>query len=300
MSTSARPGTTASSSASTRGETARPARAAGRAESGRRWRIKVKAGRCDDLRSPDSSVSASQNGQAIPEGAATRGHCGSKAKVLVLVRTCGSGPLPTRLYHVPRGRGANKREGTRQVTASTSLTAGAAGRYATALFELALDGGLLDQVEADLGALQGALAESADLAEVIKNPLYTREQQGDAMAALGDKMGLSSLVKNVVGLMATKRRLFALPQMITGFQALLADHRGEVTAEVTSAKPMSDAQIAALKDQIKASVGRDVKLNVTVDERIIGGLIVKVGSKMIDSSIRSRLNALQNVMREAG
>jgi len=186
------------------------------------------------------------------------------------------------------------------VTASTSLTAGAAGRYATALFELALDGGLLDQVEADLGALQGALAESADLAEVIKNPLYTREQQGDAMAALGDKMGLSSLVKNVVGLMATKRRLFALPQMITGFQALLADHRGEVTAEVTSAKPMSDAQIAALKDQIKASVGRDVKLNVTVDERIIGGLIVKVGSKMIDSSIRSRLNALQNVMREAG
>ena len=186
------------------------------------------------------------------------------------------------------------------MTASTSLTAGAAGRYATALFELAGEAGTLDQAEADLTTLQAALSDSADLSDLIKNPLYTRAQQGDAMSAICDAMGVSGLVKNVVGLMAAKRRLFALPEMIAGFQALMADHRGEMTAEVTAARPLSDAQTAALAAQIKGAMGKDVKLNVTVDESIIGGLVVKVGSKMIDSSIRSRLNALQNVMKEAG
>ncbi|MEM9139556.1 MAG: F0F1 ATP synthase subunit delta [Pseudomonadota bacterium] len=186
------------------------------------------------------------------------------------------------------------------MTAATSLTAGAAGRYATALFELASEAGALDQTEADLTQLQSSLDDSADMQSVIKNPLYTRDQQGAAMAAICDKAGTSALVKNVIGLMAAKRRLFALPEMIAGFQALMADHRGELTAEVTAAKPMSDTQIKALADQIKGAMGKDVKLNVTVDDSIIGGLIVKVGSKMIDSSIRSRLNALQNVMKEAG
>ena len=186
------------------------------------------------------------------------------------------------------------------MTASTSLTAGAAGRYATALFELAGESNSLDQAEADLGALQTALDESADLQSLIKNPMYTRDQQGGAMAAVCDKMGVSALVKNVVGLMAAKRRLFALPEMIAGFKALMANHRGELTADVTAARPMSDAQVSALADQIKGAMGKDVKLNVTVDESIIGGLVVKVGSKMIDSSIRSRLNSLQNVMKEAG
>ena len=186
------------------------------------------------------------------------------------------------------------------MTASTSLTAGAAGRYATALFELAGESKSLDQAENDLGALQAALSDSSDLASLIKNPMYTRDEQGAAMAAICDKIGVSSLVKNVVGLMASKRRLFALPEMIAGFQSLMADHRGEVAAEVTAARPMSDAQVSALATQIKGAIGKDVKLNVTVDESIIGGLIVKVGSKMIDSSIRSRLNSLQNVMKEAG
>lgn len=186
------------------------------------------------------------------------------------------------------------------MSSSTSLTAGAAGRYATALFDLARDAGALDQTEGDLSALKGALAESGDLADLIRNPVYTRSEQGAAMAAVADKMGLSGLVKNVVGLMASKRRLFALPQMITVFDGLMADHRGEVTAEVTAAHPLSDAQVGALTDKIGKATGRNVKLNVTVDDAIIGGLVVKVGSKMIDSSIRSKLASLQNAMKEVG
>lgn len=195
---------------------------------------------------------------------------------------------------------AREREGPKHVTASTSLTAGAAGRYATALFALASEAKALDRTEADLNQIEAALADSDDLVRVIKNPLYTRTQQGAAMAAISEAMKLSDLVRNVVGLMATKRRLFALPEMIRGFQALMSEHRGEVTADVTAARPMSDAQTEALSAQIKDATGRDVKLNVTVDEAIIGGLVVRVGSKMIDSSIRSKLAALQNAMKEVG
>lgn len=186
------------------------------------------------------------------------------------------------------------------MTASTSLTAGAAGRYATALFELAGDDNSRDQAEADLSALLQALDESPDLEQLIRNPMYTRAQQRKAMGAVCEKMGLSEMVQNLVGLMATKRRLFALPEMIRGYQALMADLRGEMSADVTAARPLSDTQVAALSEQIKTATGRDIKLNVTVDEGIIGGLVVKVGSKMIDTSLRSRLNNLQNAMKEVG
>ena len=168
------------------------------------------------------------------------------------------------------------------------------------MFELAEEAGTLDQAEADVTALGEALDESTDLRDLIKSPLYTRDQQGAAMAAIGEQMGLSPLVRNLIGLMATKRRLFALPQLIRTFQALMAEHRGEVTAEVTAARALSDTQASALVEQIKAAIGREVKLNVTVDEGIIGGLVVRVGSKMIDSSIRSKLASLQNAMKEVG
>lgn len=184
--------------------------------------------------------------------------------------------------------------------AATSLTSGAAGRYATALFELARDAGELDRAEGDLDQLAQALDESAELGDLIRNPVYTRAEQGAAMGAVAERMGLSQLVRNVVGLMAEKRRLFALPETIAQFRALLAEHRGEVTAEVTSAHPLSDTQRSALAGKLKESLGRDVKLNVSVDEDIIGGLVVRVGSRMIDSSIRSRLARLQNAMKEVG
>lgn len=184
--------------------------------------------------------------------------------------------------------------------AATSLTSGAAGRYATALFELAREAGELDRAAGDLNQLAEALDESPELVELIRNPVYSRAEQGKAMAAVAERMGLSPLVRNVVGLMASKRRLFALPQMIAQFRAMLAEHRGEVTAEVTSAQPLSDTQRNALAEKLKGSLGRDINLNVKVDKDIIGGLVVRVGSRMIDSSIRSRLARLQNAMKEVG
>jgi F-type H+-transporting ATPase subunit delta len=180
------------------------------------------------------------------------------------------------------------------------LTSGAAGRYATALFELARDGKVLDKVEADIGAVEEALAASADFRNVIASPVYSREDQGKAVLALAGRMGLGPEVANTLGLMARNRRLFVLPGLIAQLKALIADHRGEVTAEVTSARPLGDAQVAELAGTLKKNVGKDVSLQVTVDESLIGGLVVKVGSRMIDTSIRSRLASLQNAMKEVG
>ena len=184
------------------------------------------------------------------------------------------------------------------MAASSTFTAGAARRYARALFDLCLESDALDAVDGDLRALSAALDESADLRDLIRSPIYTRAEQRDAIAAVAAAMNLSDLTRNVVGLMASKRRLFALPHLIAMFRTMLADHRGEMTADVTAARPLSDTQAATLADRINASTGRTVKLNVTVDEAIIGGLVVKVGSKMIDTSIRSRLTSLHTSMKE--
>jgi len=186
------------------------------------------------------------------------------------------------------------------VSESSTLVSSAAGRYATALFELASEAGALTETERDMIALGEALEVSDDLRALIGSPVYTRDEQGRAMASVAEAMGLSGLVRNVVGLMGTKRRLFVLDEVIETFAKLMAEHRGEVTADVTSARTLSDTQRAALSDRLKAAIGRDVKLNLTVDESIIGGLVVKVGSKMIDTSIRSRLASLQNAMKEVG
>jgi F-type H+-transporting ATPase subunit delta len=190
--------------------------------------------------------------------------------------------------------------GRGNVSDSSNLVSSAAGRYATALFELADETDALAQTEQDMDALGQALDASDDLRSLISTPIYTRDDQGRAMASVADEMGLSSLVKNVVGLMAGKGRLFMLGDVIDIFARLMAGHRGEVTADVTAARALSDAQQAGLVTTLKAAIGQEVKLNVTVDEDIIGGLVVKVGSKMIDTSIRSKLASLQNAMREAG
>jgi F-type H+-transporting ATPase subunit delta len=186
------------------------------------------------------------------------------------------------------------------VSESISLVSSAAGRYATALFELADEGDALPQTEQDMEALGQALDSSDDLRTLLSTPIYTRDEQGRAMASVTEAMGLSALVKNLVGLMAGKGRLFVLGEVIDLFARLMAEHRGEVTADVTAARAMSDAQQAALVKTLKAAVGQEIKLNVAVDEAIIGGLVVKVGSKMIDTSIRSRLAPLQNAMKEVG
>lgn len=186
------------------------------------------------------------------------------------------------------------------MASSGSLTSGVAGRYATAVFELARDGKALDQVEADMTGLEAALAESADLRGMLSSPVFSREDQGKAIAAVAAKMGLGPIVTNTLGLMARNRRLFVVPGLIAQVKALIAAERGEVTAEVRAAKPLTKAQTEALAKTLAKSVGRDVKLDVTVDEGLIGGLVVKVGSRMIDTSIRAKLARLQNVMKEVG
>ena len=183
---------------------------------------------------------------------------------------------------------------------SSSMSSGIAARYGTAVFELARDAKTIDAVETDLDALDAALNSSADLRDLIRSPLYSRESQGKAIDAIAAKMGLGDLVGNTLRLMASKRRLFVLPQLITALRGLIAEEKGEVTADVRSAKELSAAQRDALAAKLKASIGKDVKINTTVDESLIGGLVVKVGSKMIDTSIRSKLASLQNAMKEVG
>jgi F-type H+-transporting ATPase subunit delta len=186
------------------------------------------------------------------------------------------------------------------VSATASITAGASGRYAIALFEIAKEAKNMAAVEADLDSLQAALDSSADLRDVISSPLLSREEQGKAMRALTDKMALGAEAANTVALMAENRRLYVLPEMISQVKALAADDRGEVSAEVTAAKALTEKQSKALAAALKKSVGKDVQVNVTVDKDLIGGLIVKVGSAMVDSSLRSKLNNLQNAMKEVG
>ena len=186
------------------------------------------------------------------------------------------------------------------VSESASNSTGIAGRYATAIFELAKESGDLDALERDVDTLEAAIAESSDLRDLIRSPIYTREQQSGAVAALAAKMGLTGTMANALKLMASKRRLFVMNQLLTVLRSRIADEKGEVTAEVQSAQALSKDQQSALAETLKASVGKDVKMKLSVDESLIGGLIVKVGSKMIDTSIRSKLAALQNTMKEVG
>ena len=186
------------------------------------------------------------------------------------------------------------------VSETVGISTGIAARYATAVFDLAKEGKKIAALEKDVDALEAAMAASADLKTLLTSPLYSRDEQGAAIAAVSKKMKLSPTTNNVLALMASKRRLFVLPQLVATLRDQIAGHKGEVTAEVTSAKALTKAQADKLAKTLKAQVGADVKIKATVDEAIIGGLIVKVGSKMIDTSIKSKLNALQNTMKEVG
>jgi len=186
------------------------------------------------------------------------------------------------------------------VSEPVSISTGIAQRYAKAVFELANEGKSIKVVEADLAVLEAALGDSRALVALISSPMVTREQQRLAVAALSEKMKLSNIMTNALGLKAEKRRLYVLPQFLAALRAMIAEQKGEITAEVTAAKAMTKAQQNKLAKELTASISKDVKINLTVDETLIGGLIIKVGSKMIDTSIRSRLNALQNSMKEVG
>jgi len=186
------------------------------------------------------------------------------------------------------------------VSEPVSISTGIAARYATAVFELAIEDKSLAALESDIDALDSALSESDEFTVLINSPIYTRDQQGTAIAEIARKMSLSATTSNTLVLMASKRRLFVLPQLLASLRSLIADEKDEVTADVTAAKALSTGQQTKLAKSLKASFGKDVKINMAVDESLIGGLIVKVGSKMIDTSIASKLANLQNAMKEVG
>lgn len=182
----------------------------------------------------------------------------------------------------------------------SDTSSGVAGRYATALFELALEGNALDKVADDLNRFNEALDAFEDLRRLVKSPVFTAEEQGRALAAILDKIKIEGLTKNFLLLVAKNRRLFAAPDMIRAFRAMLARHRGETSASVIAASKLTEAQVTALKQALKAALGKEVMLEQRVDPTLLGGLVVKVGSRMVDSSLRTRLNTLKVAMKEVG
>lgn len=174
-----------------------------------------------------------------------------------------------------------------------------AGRYAVALFELAREQNALDETARDLEGLRTLVAESDDLRRLIRSPVVSREEQARAITAVSERAGFGQLTTRFLGLLAHKRRLFALPDVIDAFDAMLAAHRGEVSAEVISAVALTDEQTAEIRKQLAASVGQEVTLSTAVDPRLLGGLVVRLGSRMIDASLRTKLRQLELAMRGA-
>ncbi|MCP1471199.1 F-type H+-transporting ATPase subunit delta [Sphingobium sp. OAS761] len=191
----------------------------------------------------------------------------------------------------------NQMEDGKRVETTGGIQASLSGRYAVALFELARDASALDAVAESLAALKAALGESRDLRDLINSPVLSRDAAGKTIAAVASSMGLDALTANFLGVLAQNRRLAQLPAVIRAYETLLSNHRGEARAEVTSARPLTKTQITALAKSLKARVGRDVAVDAKVDPAILGGLVVKIGSQMIDSSIRTRLNSLATAMK---
>jgi F-type H+-transporting ATPase subunit delta len=180
-----------------------------------------------------------------------------------------------------------------------TIVSGMAGRYATALFDLARENNALDAVKADLDRFDALVAESGDLRRLVRSPVFSADEQLQALTAVLDRAGIGGLAAKFLKLVTSNRRLFAVRDMIKGFRELVADAKGEATAEVTVAEALKDDHVAALKSALKAVSGKDVDLTIKIDPAIIGGLVVKLGSRMVDSSLRTKLNAMRHAMKEA-
>jgi F-type H+-transporting ATPase subunit delta len=198
---------------------------------------------------------------------------------------------PFSAHHIPFTRGPSR------VELSASIKASLPGRYASALFDLASEAGTVTAVESDLDTLADALRESAELSALTRNPEVSREALGRVLAGIGAHLGLTELTRNFLGVLARNRRAGELPAAIRAFHAIAAAQRGEVSAEVASAHPLTDKQLATLEQKLRAREGRTVKLKSRVDPDLLGGLVVTVGSKRIDGSIRTRLNSLAQAMK---
>jgi F-type H+-transporting ATPase subunit delta len=190
-----------------------------------------------------------------------------------------------------------KTEGT-GVAGEGGIVSGMARRYATALFELALESNAVDQVQSDLKAFDALVASSPDLTRLVRSPVFSADEQAKALMAVLDKAGIKGVAANFLRVVASNRRLFAARDMIKGFNALVARHKGEVTAQVTVAATLNDARLNEIRDALKSVTGKDVRVDVDVDPSIIGGLKVKLGSRMIDASLRTKLNSIKQAMKE--
>ena len=179
-------------------------------------------------------------------------------------------------------------------------SSGVAGRYATALFELALEQQALDQVAADLNRFNEALDAFDDLLRLVKSPVFSADEQGRALAAILKELKIEGLTRNFLLLVAKNRRLFATPDMTRAFRAMFARHRGKMSATVTAAAKLTESQVTALRQALKAALGKEIMLEERVDAGLLGGLVVKVGSRMVDTSLRTKLNSLKVAMKEVG
>ena len=179
------------------------------------------------------------------------------------------------------------------------IVSGMAGRYATALFDLAREANAIDAVQADLERFDALVAESADLNRLVRSPVFAADQQLGALTAVLDRAGIGGLAAKFLKLVTSNRRLFAARDMVRGYRKLVAEHKGETTAEVTVAEALKDEHLDALRAALKSVSGKDVDLDIKVDSAIIGGLVVKLGSRMVDTSLRTKLNAIRHAMKEA-
>ena len=186
------------------------------------------------------------------------------------------------------------------VAGEDQTISGMAGRYATALFELALEDKAVDAVKKDLDQFDALIADSADLNRLVRSPVFDADEQIKALSAILAKAGIAGIAANFLRVITTNRRLFAVRDMVRAYRGLAARHKGEVSAQVTVAEKLSDTHLDALKGALKSVTGgKDIDLDIKIEPAIIGGLIVKVGSRMIDSSLRTKLNAIKFAMKEA-
>jgi F-type H+-transporting ATPase subunit delta len=185
------------------------------------------------------------------------------------------------------------------VAGEDGIVSGMAGRYATALFELAREANAIEPVQGDLKSFNALIAGNPDLLRLVRSPVFSADEQEKALAAVLEKAGITGIAANFLRVVAANRRLFAVRDMIRAFDRLVAAHKGEVTAQVTVAEALNDTRMNDIRDALKQVTGKDVQVDVTVDPSIIGGLKVKLGSRMVDASLRTKLNSIKFAMKEA-
>ncbi len=238
---------------------------------------------------------------------ASRDFCGTVGRPAALIveiplnpELRAGAPYRLRLSANPRKPGTTKDlASVRALAAAEPIVTGMVGRYATALFDLAREANTIDAVKSDLERFDGLVAQSPDLARLVRSPVFSAREQIQALAAVLDRAGIRGLAAKFLKLVASNRRLFAVRDMVKAFRELVAEFEGKATAEVVVAEPLGDKHVVALRDALKMVSGKDIDLDIKIDPAIIGGLVVKLGSRMVDTSLRTKLEAIRQAMKEA-